>query len=72
MVYEKELFLKNSLLMIFSAGQKPVKDDCTRLSPTNMVIKNHLGETKQPSETESRTKVPAKSLTLFSNDIIQS
>ena len=39
-------FLKKKWIVIFSAGQKPVKDDCTRLSPTNMVIKNHLGEIK--------------------------
>ncbi len=60
-----------SFRRIVSAGQKPVKADWIRLTPTNAVNKSHMGLTKCAKARLVRIIVPARIRIAFSVVMIE-
>jgi len=61
-----------NFLKTIAAGQKPVKDDCTKLAPTKTVSQTKFGLTQWVSANDSNTMNPAKRKIAISTDIINS
>lgn len=59
-------FFALHFLKRISGGQKPVKADCIRFTPTNAVSNNHHGLTQCANEMLIKTIVPAKTRILCS------
>ena len=51
-------------------GQKPVKADCNRFSPTNPVNQSHSVVVVAAKMAETRTKLPATANTMRSMDML--